>query len=200
MHVYFLALYSDAKKWWYCPFNLFCLPARLQITKPFSVFHQTNMVNSVDVLSILQFVISNYWLDCFCRLQRFIVVGPFGFRLERFLLRYPEIIITCIKKRCTRRSLVKASGEHYVRRKHIFHPTLLTFFTDSFHDLVFFQQRKAQNPLFQARPAKIFWSAVTLRGMVSIGLTQQPQGTPSQCSVTWSLMEVWQTAVYLKLN
>ena len=55
---------------------------------------------------------------------------------------------------------------------------------------VFAQQRKVLKLWCQELPVKTFWKVVTLRGMVSTGLTQQPQGTPLECIVTWLLMEV----------
>ena len=56
--------------------------------------------------------------------------------------------------------------------------------------IVFSQQRKVLRLWCQELPVKTFWKVVTLRGMVSTGLTQQPQGTPLECIVTWLLMEV----------
>ena len=56
--------------------------------------------------------------------------------------------------------------------------------------IVFSQQRKVLRLWCQELPVKTFWTVVTLRGMVSTGLTQQPQGTPLECIVTWLLMEV----------
>ena len=56
--------------------------------------------------------------------------------------------------------------------------------------IVFSQQRKVLRLWCQELPVKTFWTVVTLRGMVSTGLTQQPQGNPLECIVTWLLMEV----------
>ena len=56
--------------------------------------------------------------------------------------------------------------------------------------IVFSQQRKVLRLWCQELPVETFWTVVTLRGMVSTGLTQQPQGTPLECIVTWLLMEV----------